>query len=100
MKPLIVQESHHLELSSALMCRIQAQAQEAGVTPAKYIETLVVFDNRLPSDDPWAQPLPWTVEKQYLQDMIAFYEEDQQRPKPAARTAQELVALLQADETD
>ena len=101
MKPLvIVQESHPLELSAALMRRIQAQAQAAGVTPAKYLETLVVFASQPPKDDSWAQPLPWMVEKQYLQDLIEFYEADRKHPKPAARNAQELLALVQADETD
>ncbi len=99
MKPLIVQEAHYLELSSALMQRIQAQAQDAGVTPAKYIETLVVFDSQPPNDDPWSEPLPWSVEKRYIQDLVEFYEADLQHPKPAAHTVEEMMQLLSAHET-
>jgi hypothetical protein len=44
--------------------------------------------------DKWHQPLPWDVEKQYLLDEIAFYEEEEQHPQKEAHSAEELMALL------
>ena len=100
MKPLIVQASHYLEITPALMRRIQAQAEATGVSPTQYIEALVMHDTKPPKDDPWAQPLPWAVEKRYIQDLVAFYEADLQHSQPAAHTLDEMMDLLSAHETD
>ena len=57
--------------------------------------------------DPWRQPLPWEVEKQYLLDEIEFYEREKEHPQRQAHSAEELVKLLdeeiqqmELDETD
>src|SRR3954467_7325334 len=100
MKPLIVQESHYLEITPTLMRRIQAQAEAAGVSPTQYIESLVVHDTKPLKDNPWAQALPWAVEKRYIQDLVAFYEADLHHPQPAVHTVDEMMDLLSTHETD
>ena len=57
--------------------------------------------------DPWQQPLPWEVAKQYLLDEIEFYEAEKQRPQKATTSVKELMRLsdeeiqqIESDETD
>ena len=73
---------------------------------SEYVQSLVVEDVESPID-PWRQPLPWEVEKQYLLDEIEFYEGEKNHPQKAASSADELMKLLDeeiqqvdSDETD
>lgn len=91
MKPLVPHESHYIELSPALWRRIQTQAEQDGVSPTKYIENLVTYHTKAPKGSPWAESLPWEVEKGYIQDIIQFYEEDLKDPKPSFASAQEML---------
>ena len=82
-----------ISLPDELVAKAQQRARALGMDLAEYVQTLVDDDVRQ-LDDPWRQPLPWEVEKQYLLDEIEFYEEEKQHPQKAAHSAEELVSLL------
>jgi hypothetical protein len=86
--------------------KAQKRAAALGLTLAEYVQTLVQDDVHSLAD-PWRQPLPWEVEKQYLLDEIEFYEQEKKQPQKEAHSADELVKLLDEeiqqldrDETD
>ena len=80
-------------LPEELMAQAQERARSLGLSLTEYVQSLVVDDVR-GQNDPWRQPLPWEVEKQYLLDEIEFYEEEKDNPQQAARSAEELIKLL------
>jgi hypothetical protein len=82
-----------IKLPEEVVVKARARARALGVSVAEYVESLVIEDVRR-QDDPWRQPLPWEVEKQYLLDEIEFYEKEKTNPQKEAHSAEELVALL------
>ena len=80
-------------LPEEVVAKAQERARSLGLSLTEYVQSLVVDDVRS-LDDPWRQPLPWEVEKQYLLDEIEFYEEERKHPQQAAHSAEELVKLL------
>jgi hypothetical protein len=85
-----------VSLPEEVMVKAQERARSLGLSLAEYVKTLVIEDVRS-LEDPWRQPLPWEVEKQYLLDEIEFYEEEKQYPQKEAHSAEELMALLDED---
>ncbi len=95
-----------VNLPKEVLIKAQERARSLGLTLAEYVQTLVQDDVHSLSD-PWRQPLPWKVEKQYLLDEIEFYEQEKKHPQRQAHSAEELVQLLDEeiqqldrDETD
>ena len=95
-----------IALPREIFAKAQERASILGLTLAEYVQTLVQEDVDSLSD-PWRQPLPWEVEKQYPLDEIEFYEQEKMNPQRAAHSADELVNLLEEkieqfdlDETD
>ena len=78
---------------------LYAQSKRYNLLPAQYLDYLITRDTRPLEGDIWAEPLPWAVEKQYIQEAMVFYEEDLNHPYPTATTADELTAKLEEDET-
>jgi hypothetical protein len=83
-------------LPDELVVKAQDRAPSLGMSLAEYVRSLVVDDVE-GLDDPWRQPLPWEVEKQYLLDEIEFYETEKNMPQKAANSAEELMNLLEAE---
>jgi hypothetical protein len=80
-------------LPDELSVKAEKRARSLGMNLKEYVRSLVV-DDVASLADPWRQPLPWEVEKRYLLDEIAFYEEEKNNPQRAAHSAQELMDLL------
>jgi hypothetical protein len=98
--------SHQIHLPKEVLDKAEKRATSLGLTLAEYVQTLVQDDVHSLAD-PWRQPLPWEVEKQYLLDEIEFYEHEKKHPQQEAHSAKELVRLLDeeiqqldSDETD
>ena len=82
-----------VSLPEEVIVQARERARSLGLSLTEYVQSLVVDDVRS-RDDPWRQPLPWEVEKQYLLDEIEFYEEERKHPQQAAHSADELMKLL------
>ena len=82
-----------VSLPEEVVVKAQKRARSLGLSLTEYVQSLVVDDVRS-QEDPWRQPLPWEVEKQYLLDEIEFYEEERKHPQKAAHSAEELMQLL------
>jgi hypothetical protein len=80
-------------LPEELSIKAEERARSLGMNLSEYVQSLVADDVESLAD-PWHQPLPWEVEKRYLLDEIEFYEEEKKNPQRAARSAQELMDLL------
>jgi hypothetical protein len=85
-----------VSLSEELSVKAEERARSLGMNLTEYVRSLVIDDVESLAD-PWHQPLPWEVEKQYLLDEIEFYERERKSPQKAAHSAQELMDLLEEE---
>ena len=93
-------------LPDDLLTKAEERAQVLGLSVTEYVQALVL-DDVSHRRDPWREPLPWAVEKQYLLDEIEFYDTEKNAPQVGANSAEELLKLLDeeiqqvdADETN
>jgi antitoxin component of RelBE/YafQ-DinJ toxin-antitoxin module len=84
---------YHIVLPEEVRTKAEVRAQALGMSVTEYVQSLVTQDVASLAD-PWRQPLPWEVEKQYLLDEIEFYESELNVHQKGATSAEELVELL------
>jgi hypothetical protein len=81
-------------LPEEVVVKARARARELGLTLAEYMQRLVAQDVARQEHDPWLEPIPKEVDEQWEKDIAEFDEQEKTNPRPSAKTAAELIKLL------
>jgi hypothetical protein len=81
-----------VRLPEEVLVKAKARARALGLTLTEYVQTLVNKDVSEP--DPWLEPVPKEVNERWERDIAEFDEQEKLNPRPGARTAAELIKLL------
>ena len=83
-----------VSLSEEVLLKAEARARVLGLTLAEYVQALVDKDVRTKEHDPWLEPIPKEVDERWEKDLAETEEQEKLNPRPGARTADELIKLL------
>jgi hypothetical protein len=83
-----------VRLPEEVLVKAKARARALGLTLTEYVQTLVNKDVRTLDSDPWLEPVPKEVNERWERDIAEFDEQEKLNPRPGARTADELIKLL------
>jgi hypothetical protein len=81
-------------LPEEVIAKVEARARALGLTLAEYVQTLVNQDTETNEYDPWREPVPKEVDERWEREIAEFDEQEKIKPRPGARTAEELIKLL------
>jgi hypothetical protein len=89
-------QSETVELAQDSLIVAQKRADSLGMSFSEYVQSLIDKDADIEVKDPWREPVPTHVAKQWEQDIAEFEEEDKKGLQPSFSTAQELVDDLES----
>jgi hypothetical protein len=81
-------------LSEEVVVKAEARARALGLTLAEYVQALVNQDAKTKEYDPWLEPVPKEVDERWEKEIAEFDEQEKIKPRPGARTAEELIKRL------
>jgi hypothetical protein len=81
-------------LSKQVVVKAEERARSLGMSLAAYVEALVDKDVRSKEYDPWLEPVPKEVDERWEKDLAETEEQEKDHPRPGARSANELIKLL------
>jgi hypothetical protein len=81
-------------LSEEVVAKAEARAHALGLTLAEYMQGLVNQDVKTKAYDPWREAVPHEVAERWKREIAEFDEQEKIKPRPSARTAAELIKLL------
>jgi hypothetical protein len=87
-------QEKQIDLPKELLVRARARARSLGLTLDEYVQSLVREDIEQEQQDSWRQPISDEVMDRWEQDVKEFDEQEKKHPQKAARSAEELVKLL------
>jgi hypothetical protein len=83
-----------VNLAEEVVVKAEARARALGLTLAEYVQALVNQDVKTKEYDPWLEPIPKEVDERWEKEIAEFDEQEKIKPRPNARTAEELIKLL------
>jgi antitoxin component of RelBE/YafQ-DinJ toxin-antitoxin module len=83
-----------VNLSEEVIVKAEARARALGLTLTEYVQALVNQDANTKEYDPWREPIPKEVDERWEKEIAEFDEQEKIKPRPSARTAEELIKLL------
>jgi hypothetical protein len=83
-----------VNLAEEVVVKAEARARALGLTLAEYVQALVNQDVKTKEYDPWLEPIPKEVDERWEKEIAEFDEQEKIKPRPSARTAEELIKLL------
>jgi hypothetical protein len=83
-----------VNLAEEVVVKAEARARALGLTLAEYVQALVNQDVKTKEYDPWREPIPKEVDERWEKEIAEFDEQEKIKPRPSARTAEELIKLL------
>jgi hypothetical protein len=86
--------SEQVVLSEEVLVKAKARARALGLTLTEYVQALVDKDMATKEYDPWLEPVPEEVDKRWEKDLAETEEQEKHHPRPGAKTADELINLL------
>ena len=89
-----VNTKQQVRLPKEVLVKAQARAHALGLTLTEYVQTLVNQDVQMKEYDPWLQPISPAVNEKWQRDIAEFDEQEQIKPRPSVRTAEELIKRL------
>jgi hypothetical protein len=87
-------DSKQVILSEEVVVKAEARARALGLTLTEYVQALVNQDARTKEYDPWREPVPQEVAEEWSRDIAETEAYESLHPRPAAKTAEELIKLL------
>ena len=87
-------QSESVEIARDTLVVAYKRAESLGMSLAEYVQSLITKDAEVEVKDPWREPVPQNVSKQWEQDITEFDEEDKEGLQPAFSTVEELIADL------
>jgi len=89
-----VKTEKQLKLPEEIWVKARERARSLGLTLTEYVQVLVNKDVNTKEYDPWLEPIPKEVDEQWEKDLAETEEQEKRYPRPAAKTADELIRLL------
>ena len=83
-----------VKLPQETLAKAQARAHTLGLTLSEYVQSLVNQDVQTHKHDPWLEPVPPAVNERWEREIAEFDEQERIKPRPSAKTADELIKLL------
>ena len=83
-----------IDLPSDVIVKAQGRARALGMTLSEYMQSLVDKDVLAKEHDPWREPVPKEVAERWSRELAEFEEQEKTNPRPAAKTGEELIRLL------
>lgn len=81
-------------LSGEVVAKAKERARSLGMSLTEYVQALVDKDVGTKEYDPWLEPIPKEVDERWEKDLAETEEQEKLNPRPSARTADELIKLL------
>ena len=83
-----------VNLPPDVLIKARDRARSLGLTISEYMQSLVDKDVAVKEHDPWREPVPSEVNERWEKEIAEFYEQEQVRSRPSAKTAAECIILL------
>src|SRR5262245_31521216 len=93
MRKTLISEKQ-ITLSEETAVKAKERASSLGMSLTEYVQALVDKDVRNQEFDPWREPVPREVNERWEKEIAEFDEQEKIKPRPGARTAKELIKLL------
>lgn len=79
-----------IDLPDHVLTKARMRASAQGLTISEYMQSLVDKD----VSSPWREPVPLEVNARWDKEIAEFDEQEKRNPRPSAKTADELINLL------